>query len=201
MKSLSAEFLFLGIALVLVGCSADRAVDPPLATSADNLNAGTIATELVAREVVELYNWEMDDEFVQPDKAHPGETESQWLVLDSEFEEVSADIYHYSWRIQTGTGPFDIIRLHRVVEVGMRSQPIRARKSVFMLHGDFKDFPGCFLPGLSSPIYSNDFGIAVYFAQQGVDVWGMDQAHNSIPADATDLSSMADFVSVNNSRE
>jgi len=61
---------------------------------------------------------------------------------------ITDDVYHYSWQVRVGPGPFDVVGLHRVVKERSPNRPIRTRKSVFMLHGDFKDFAGCFLPGL-----------------------------------------------------
>ena len=49
------------------------------------------------------------------------------------------------------------------------------------------------LPGQLSPNTANDFGMAVYLAENDIDVWGIDQAWTMVPAEVTDHSFMEDW--------
>ena len=62
--------------------------------------------------------------------------------------------------------------------------------NVFLLHGDAVGFVK-FLFGSASPSTPDDHAAAVYLAQNGVDVWGMDQDWILVPMDTTDFSFMA----------
>lgn len=64
----------------------------------------------------------------------------------------------------------------RVVKERRPGRPIHTHKSIFMQHGSSKDFVGMWLPGLTSETTPDDFGMGVYLAQHGVDVWGIDQS-------------------------
>ncbi len=194
MSLLARLSILLAITILMTGCTADRTVDPPLDASATATTTFTADTDLTAREIIAASAWEIAADFDTADKVRPADGDRGVpRMLDVSRELVVDDIYHYHWNVRVGSGPFDVVVLHRVVRERAPHRPIRSRKSVFMLHGDFKTFPGCFMPGSLSDSYPDDFGIAVHMAQGGLDVWGMDQAHNSIPAEATDFSSMADW--------
>ena len=95
-------------------------------------------------------------------------------VLDIEREHIVADIWHHSLTIERGEGPNARIRLHRVVR---ERSPWRVRKTAsgaMLLHGDFSSFSTnyCSIAHLTH----NQLTVwAVYLAQQGVDVWGIDR--------------------------
>ena len=115
------------------------------------------------------------------------------LVVGVQRSLVAEGIAHYVMRVRTGPGPYDFIRVHRVVKLGRGGLPIRTAANVFLQHGDAKDFTGMFLPGVYSPATPDDFGFAVYAARRGVDVWGIDQAWNVVPQDLADYSFMKDW--------
>jgi hypothetical protein len=115
------------------------------------------------------------------------------LPVDVQRSLVADDVAHYVMKVRTGPGPYDFIRVHRVVKVGRWGLPIRTAANVFLQHGDAKDFTGMFLPGVYSPATPDDFGFAVYAARRGVDVWGIDQAWNVVPQDLEDYSFMKDW--------
>ncbi len=191
------KLLFLGLLVLAVvtfsSCSREESVTAP-EDSNSNSQHYAIDPELVAGEIVLASGWEYDPDVELPTKlATVGGEKSFCRVIDFGREVLADDVAHYWWVIRVGHDPNEMIRLHRVVKERRPHRPIRARKSVFMLHGDFKDFEGCFLPGLLSTNYPADFGIAAFIAQGDVDVWGMDQAHNLIPADETDFSFMANW--------
>ncbi len=184
----------LVIALLLVSCSREEAVTPQLGSTDIISSTLTINTERLACEILLASGWQEDSEVDLSTKMLNPKGDGEALcVLDFEREQISGDIFHYSWDVQIGGGGFNVIRVHRVVKERAPNRPIRSRKSVFMLHGDFKDFEGCFMPGLMSQLYPDDFGIAVSLAQENIDVWGMDQVFCLIPADETDFSPMADW--------
>ena len=106
---------------------------------------------------------------------------------------IAGDIVHYSATIVVGPGKYDKIGIHRVVREKSPYHPIRAKKAFFLLHGDLKRFETMWIPGRFSPTLPDDFGLAVYLARNGVDVWGMDQAWNFIPRSETDFSFFADW--------
>ena len=74
----------------------------------------------------------------------------------------------------------DVIALHRVVKEDQPNQPIRTKKTIF-------------LTGTLSATTPDDFGAAVYWARHDVDIWGIDQAWNLVPAETADPGFMADW--------
>ena len=114
-------------------------------------------------------------------------------ALNMRREVISGNIVHYSFEVRFGEGKYDRFRLHRVVKETKPGRPIRTATNVFLQHGDAKNFVGMYLPGLYSPSTPDDFGFAVYLAQGGVDVWGIDQAWTLAPPDETDFAFMADY--------
>lgn len=194
MRTLAPITLLIVILLAFVGCSDDRMTSPALAPDQDGSEALDQGIEALARDLVEVSQWRFDPTFADSESpAKLSDSSGLPRILDHDRELVVGDVYHYSWRLAVGPGPYDQILLHRVVEEHAPCRPVRSRKSVFMLHGDFKTFAGCFMPGYLSDHAAPDFGIAVHVAQEGLDVWGMDQAHNLIPAGTTNFASLADW--------
>jgi hypothetical protein len=114
-------------------------------------------------------------------------------ALNMRREVISGNIVHYSFEVRFGEGKYDRFRLHRVVKEAKPGRPIQTATNIFLQHGDYKDFTGMYLPGLYSPSTPDDFGIAVFLARNGVDVWGIDQTWTLVPADETDYAFMADY--------
>jgi len=108
-------------------------------------------------------------------------------------ETIIGDVVHYTFEVRVGAGAYDKISLHRVVREPIPYRPIRTAHNVLFLHGDAKDFEGVYLPGLKSPRQPDDFGIAVYLAQNDVDVWGLDQGWCLVPEGESNLGFMADW--------
>jgi len=181
MRRLFPTLMFCLVVVLVASCGRDESpTAPPV-----NFDA-TLDAEQIAGEIIDVSGWELapDSELALDKRGH---------LLDFSREVISGDIVHYWWDLPAGDGEYDRVRLHRVVREERELRPIRSRNSVFMLHGDFKDFVGCFLPGMYSGAYPDDFGIAVYLARHDVDVWGIDQTYNAVPADVTDLAFMADW--------
>ncbi len=114
-------------------------------------------------------------------------------LMNYERQVISGNIVHYKFEVAVGSDPHDKIGIHRVVKEAAPYQPIITDKALFYQHGDAKDFVGMTLPGLYSATTPNDFGIAVYMAQNDVDFWGIDQAWTLVPADETDFGFMKDW--------
>lgn len=184
--------LILGTTLVLAGgCGEDRSVVSPPAADLPAQDVGGVDPDLVAGEIVQTCGWELDPEIALPgkvllfqDKAAPS------YVLNSGREVIIDDIVHYWWEIPVGLDPNAKIGLHRVVKERRPFRPIQTALNVFALHGTPGFFKVMFLAGsvTSAP---DDHSFAVFMAQNGVDVWGIDQAYTLVPQGVADLSFMA----------
>lgn len=98
---------------------------------------------------------------------------------------LSGDVYEYDYIIPTGSGIYDHVGVHRVVQV-TDGRPIASPNGVFLVHGDAWDFDAAFVGG-TTPNQS----VAVYLASRGVDVWGIDLGWTLVPSSTTDFSFMA----------
>jgi hypothetical protein len=107
--------------------------------------------------------------------------------------EILPGIVHYRAVLQNGPGMYEKIGIHRVVREMRPGYPLKQVERIFLQHGDVKDFVGMFLPALYSANVPQDFGLAVYLAQNNVDVWGIDQAWNQVPQDLADYSFMENW--------
>jgi len=110
-----------------------------------------------------------------------------------ERRQLVGDVYEYSMQVQVGAGSHDVVTLHRVVREVSAGTPARAPKSVFMVHGDVWNFRGAFLPSVDSGAVAPGQSIAIYLAQQGVDVWGIDLRWANVPVGTSDFAFMKDW--------
>jgi pimeloyl-ACP methyl ester carboxylesterase len=105
----------------------------------------------------------------------------------------AANIAHYVFEIRLGNGPYDVIKLHRVVNERRPYRPIRTKGEVFMVHGSSQDFDDIFYTagayGNINPLTSSP----EYLASMGIDVWGIDLGWTSVPIEETDLSTFEDW--------
>ncbi len=194
MKRYTILLMMLGVLLIVASCSEDRITTPEQGITTFE-SGNTLDPELVAAEIILGSGWEFDEKAEASQQIASG-TEQPGMsrhMLSCEREHIVGDVYHYSWNIRIGCGTYDVIGLHRVVKERAPNRPIRARNNIFMLNGDMKNFVGCFMPGLVSFSNPDEFGIAAHLAEQDIDVWGMDQAYNAIPAGETDFSFMAEW--------
>lgn len=114
---------------------------------------------------------------------------------------LTGDIVHYSFQVAMGPHQYDKIGVHRVVKEATAGMPLVTNKAIFYQHGDLKDFIGMMIPSAHSPSMPRDFGLAIFLAKNGIDVWGIDQAWCAVPADATDFSFFKDFGLEKTSRD
>ncbi|MBK9471140.1 MAG: hypothetical protein IPO18_02495 [bacterium] len=185
------KLLTFGILLLLMmpgaGCNVDRAAAPESTVMTDAQSADPA---LLAADILHQAGWEPAEDQVVPE---PSGGKCIGLVTFVDRTEVAPGIAHYFWTVRVGPAPEDRIGLHRVVRETRPRVPARTQLSVFLQHGDAKNFVGMFLPGTISASTPDDFGAAVYWARAGVDVWGIDQAWNLVPAATSDFAFMADW--------
>lgn len=103
---------------------------------------------------------------------------------------LTGDVVEYAIDVMVGPGPYDHIGLHRVVRENAPYVPRSNAKSVMLVHGDIWDFQGAFLANGGEP---ESASVAVYLAQQNIDVWGVDLGWTKVSAQETDLAFMADW--------
>lgn len=105
---------------------------------------------------------------------------------------LSGKVAHYQFLVRMGSGPFDVVRIHRVVKESRRFRPMRTKGNVFMVHGSSQDFDDIFLrPGVETPNQQNS---SPYFlASQNIDVWGIDLGWTLVPLETTDFSFMKEW--------
>jgi len=184
-------FSLLAAMLLVAGCSEERGSAPLAPGDRGELGAGSDA-EALAWALVREAGWPIDEDLAltQPDPQCHGQ---HGPLLNFERTQLVGDVFHYYVEIPTGAGMYDKIGLHRVVRESRPYRPIHTRKSVFYQHGDCKDFVGMVLPGLVGPTTPIDFGMAVYLAQNDVDVWGIDQSWCFVPLEETEFGFMTDW--------
>jgi len=105
---------------------------------------------------------------------------------------VAGDIVHYRFEVQVGSDPNDKIGIHRVVKE-TSGKPLLTGHALFFQHGDAKDFTGMVLPATYSPSTPSDYGFGIYMAENGVDVWGIDQSWCFVDETVTDFTFMKDW--------
>jgi len=106
---------------------------------------------------------------------------------------LTADVAEYSFKVRVGSGPYDVIGIHRVVKETAPNVPARTSKALFLAHGDIWGFRPAFLTAVDSPALPNDQALPVFLAKNGVDVWGIDFRWTLVPATVTDFSFMEDW--------
>jgi pimeloyl-ACP methyl ester carboxylesterase len=189
-------FLYCAVLLLIVfaGCSQDRSTAPDQSASTDHTSAVTADPEAVADEIVARAGWAVDPEVATDSRTGgPARTGGDGCVNWFEREVIVDDIVHYYFEVQVGSGPYDVIGLHRVVREPIECRPARAKKSVMLLHGSNAGFGPVYLYGSALASAPDDQSIAVFLAQNGVDVWGIDLRWVLVPQGITDFTFMANW--------
>ena len=158
------------LALLWLGCGAETPVSAP-----------TPETEVLAQELSML---QLSDILGVAELDGVGGFERKQVV---------GDVYHYSLQLQVGPNAQDVITLHRVVRERAAWKPARGRESVFMVHGDAWNFTGAFMASTLTQDVPVQQSIAVYLAQKGVDVWGIDLRWTHVPLETQDFAFMKDW--------
>jgi hypothetical protein len=115
-------------------------------------------------------------------------------VLDVARDHLEADVYHYSFTLRLGPAPNARVRLHRVVRELAPWSPRRSASAAMLMHGDFATFTSNFAPGGAGAERPPHGGLAVYLAEQGVDVWGLDRRWAIAPTEGADVSDFGDMT-------
>lgn len=111
-------------------------------------------------------------------------------ITHSDRTVLGSNIAHYRFDVVVGPGPFDVIRLHRIVREAQPLHPVRTVNGVFLLPGSPNFFEAIFMAPLISQVPAWDRSIAVFLAENNIDVWGMDYAWALVPAETTHLDFM-----------
>ena len=179
--------------LLIVGCSEDRLTSPEENTANSGFGLVRMDPEIMAADMIRAMGWELDPEVELPDKVQVLDLERSQGFLSSTRVEIASNIAHYTFEVSVGDGPFDVIRVHRVVKEGRPFKPVRTKNNLFMLPGDGAGFEAAFLLSTLSDALPSDHCLPVYLAKKNVDVWGLDLAWTQVPAEVEDLSFMADW--------
>jgi hypothetical protein len=102
---------------------------------------------------------------------------------------LAEDIVHYSWELPVGSGPFETVRLHRLVRESLRPpyRPVPKMEGVMLLPGAPQLFETIFLPPPTGSVPLEESSVALYLASNDVDVWGMTYGWAYIPYGHTDF--------------
>jgi hypothetical protein len=100
------------------------------------------------------------------------------------------NIVHYTMTIKIGAGEYDRIAVHRVVKEKIPGIPVSNTRGLMMLHGSPANFEFCYLPSTVSRAVPPDQSMAIYFAGNNVDVWGIDMRTSLVPKNISDFSFM-----------
>ncbi len=98
-------------------------------------------------------------------------------------EDLGGRVAHYTMDVIMGTGPYDLVRIHRVVKEKKAYWPVHTRGNVFMVHGAIQDFDDIFLTG-GAEVVDAATSAPYYLAAHGIDVWGIDLAWNRVPIES-----------------
>src|SRR5688572_30480281 len=98
-----------------------------------------------------------------------------------ESEVCPSDVAHHRFTIPVGDGPNAKLTIHRVVRERSPGRPRPTTAAIVLMHGDFSSFDTNF------PV------MATWLAENGVDVWGIDQrwTHAAPDGDLSDFGAMS----------
>lgn len=186
-------FFVLSLVFLTLGCSREQS-QAPLAPGDQEGISIDLQVQAFALALAEQAGWPIEASTEELGQAGVSLAKcSPAPLVNFQRTAVAGDVAHYSARLRVGSGPYDVIGLHRIVREKRPWQPVKRNKSFFFQHGSSKDFIGMMQPGLYSPSTSDDFGLAYYLARHDVDVWGIDQGWTLVPATVTNTDFMLDW--------
>jgi pimeloyl-ACP methyl ester carboxylesterase len=97
------------------------------------------------------------------------------------------DVVHYQFDVPVGPGPFDVIRMHRVVKEVRPGRPAKKMEGILLLPGIPQKFEAIFLQAPLSGHPVGQSSVALYLALYDIDVWGMDCGHSFVPYPSTEF--------------
>jgi hypothetical protein len=177
--------LFLTGSLLFVNCNKDKDPTPEEQTIEKIIAETPIDPYTIAKKLVDQAGW--------PEEVELDFELGNLQLLNYKRTVITGDIAHYSFEVQIGTNEFDKIGIHRVVKEATAGNPLKTENAFFYLHGDLKNFVGMMLPSVFSPSMGADYGLGIYLAKNGVDVWGVDMAWCFVPAEGTDFGWFKDY--------
>jgi len=165
--------LLFSTCLLLAGCN-DRPVDPA--------SSDTQETKLN----LEASNFELDN-------LAPSKDKLQTLLETAKKKRGGkSGIAHYRFDVRLGSGPYDVVRIHRVIKEGRPFGSNRSKGSVFMVAGSNQGFSDIFLnAGTKQPDPGSS--VAYYMASKGIDVWGVDLGWSLISPETDDFTFMKNW--------
>jgi pimeloyl-ACP methyl ester carboxylesterase len=110
--------------------------------------------------------------------------------LNAERVVVHGEVVHYAFDVRVGPGPYDVVRLHRVVKEPAMGRPMRRMEGVLLLPGAPQRFEPVFMQPAAPSVSPVNGSIALFLASHDVDVWGMDYGWSFVPYGTTDFSFM-----------
>lgn len=122
-----------------------------------------------------------------------GPSPDRALALWATRETLFGDVAHYRFKLKVGPGQHDTITIHRVVKESSGWSATRNSRAVFMVHGDAWGFEQAFLSSADSEQVPKRQSIAAYFAQEGLDVWGIDLRWVGVPTTTQEFSFMSEW--------
>lgn len=94
--------------------------------------------------------------------------------------DLGGGVAHYTFDVLMGSGPYDMVRIHRVIKERRPHRPFRTHGEIFMVHGAIQDFDDIFLTA-GALVVDESTSAPYYMAAHGIDVWGIDLAWNRVP--------------------
>jgi len=194
MKKLFVPSVFLIILFCLSNCTNKKIPSSELKIAEGIVADTPVNPASIAKELIKLSSWNLiyGDEFKDEVDMAPDNLMTN-KIKNFQRQMIKDNIFHYKFQIPLGSNQHDVIGIHRVVKEVKENQPQKTGKTIFLQHGDAKNFEGMYLPGIYSTNTPDDFGIAVYLAENDVDVWGIDQAWTLVPKETSDFSFMSDW--------
>lgn len=111
------------------------------------------------------------------------------LYENAERTDLGNGLVHYEFQVDLGPGPYGQVGVHRVVRERHPYHPVRTRGAIFMTHAAVHRFQTLFLQaGTVEP--DPQSSLAMYLADRGVDVWGIDAGWTFVPAGTSDFTFM-----------
>lgn len=150
--------------------------------------AGRTTVALAAVLVTGLMSTACTDEPTAPTPVPSVDRQAAVAPAPSSRTTLGDGIAHYTYDLTLGPGPFDMVRLHRIVEERRPNDPIRTVDGVFLLPGAPNGWTQIFVEPLISNVPPWDQSVAIFLARNGVDVWGIDYAWAQVPMGTTDFS-------------
>jgi hypothetical protein len=194
MRIMLVVLLAVLVGALAVGCSQDQVTVPAENLAQSQASDLNLDPDRIASEIILATGWDLAEGVDKPASLDLLENNAlSKCLFGFERTVLMGDIVHYSFEFPIGDGPYEMIRLHRVVRETRPNQPIKTRKNLFALHGNPGNFPMMFLFGTVAPNVPDELALAVFLAQQDVDVWGIDRSVNFVPLEETDFSFMADW--------